>query len=195
MATVPYLSLVEPWDVGDAALLLQTRVFALRQHHARSRSVDKRGTFYYLDVGDWVNVVALTEAAEVVMVEQYRHGLGQVTLEIPGGMVDGDEGPLAAGIRELREESGYAGHEVELIGRVSPNPAIQNNWCHTVLVRSARPVGAPELEGTEEVGVRLVNLAEIDELIARGVIHHALVVAAFHHLRLRCRSRGASGGC
>ncbi len=185
MTHPPYLSLVEPWEVDEPRVLHQTRIFSLREHHARSRvNPHKRGAFVSLDTGDWVNVVALTDDEQVVMVEQYRHGLGRVTLEIPGGMVDGDEGPLAAGLRELREETGYAGDGARVIGRVSPNPAIQTNWCHTLLVPSVSRVGAPDPEGTEELGLRLVPLAEIGALIQQGVIHHALVVAAFHHLVL-----------
>jgi len=185
MTQPPYLQLVEPWEVDEPTALHHTRVFTLREHQARSRvNPAKAGSFVYLDTGDWVNVIALTPDEQVVLVEQYRHGLGEVTLEIPGGMVDGDEGPLAAGERELREETGYAGWGARLIGRVSPNPAILTNWCHTVLVPEVDRVGAPDPEGTEELGVRLVPLAEIGDLIQQGVIHHALVVAAFHHLTL-----------
>jgi 8-oxo-dGTP pyrophosphatase MutT (NUDIX family) len=185
MSKPPYLSLVEPWQTDAPTSLHRTRVFTLREHRARSRvHPDKSGSFVYLDTGDWVNVIALTADERVVLVEQYRHGLRRVTLEIPGGMVDGDEDPLAAGQRELREESGYAGTGARLIGRVSPNPAILTNWCHTVLVPEVTRVGEPHPEGTEELGVRLVPLVEIGDLIRQGVIHHALVVAAFHHLTL-----------
>ena len=150
MVQPPYLNLVEPWDADDPTELHATRVFTLRQRQARSRvNPSKHGTFVYLDTGDWVNVIALTADEQVVLVEQYRHGLRRVTLEIPGGMVDGDEGPLAAGQRELREETGYAGQGARLIGRVSPNPAILTNWCHTLLVTEVERVGDPDPEGTE----------------------------------------------
>ncbi len=185
MVQPPYLSLVEPWQIDEPRLLHETRIFSLREHQGHSQTHPaKRGAFVTLAAGDWVNVVALTDDEQVVMVEQYRHGFGGVTLEIPGGMVDGDEGPLAAGLRELAEETGYAGDGARIIGRVSPNPAIQTNWCHTVLVPAVALVGAPQPEGTEELGVRLVPRQQISDLIRRGVIHHALVVAAFHHLTL-----------
>jgi 8-oxo-dGTP pyrophosphatase MutT (NUDIX family) len=120
----------------------------------------------------------------VVLIEQFRHGTEEVTLEIPGGIVDRGEDPLAAGLRELREETGYEGGEARLIGRVTPNPAIMNNHCHTVLVRGARRAGAQQLESNEEIAVRLEPRERIDGLVRGGSIEHALVVAAFHHLAL-----------
>lgn len=180
-----YLDLVPDWRQGGDRELARTRIFTLRQLRASSpRRPDRSGTFVYLDCGDWVNVIALTDDRRVVAIEQFRHGLAEVTLEIPGGMVDPGEEPLEAGLRELREETGHAGGGGRLIGRVSPNPAIQNNFCHTVLVEDVSEVAAPEPEEHEEIAVRLVPLEEIPALIAEGVIHHALVVAAFHHLML-----------
>lgn len=174
---------VLPWETAPAEPLLETRIFTVHQRRAKSRQSAKEGAFVYLDAPDWVNVVAVTPDDEIVMIEQYRHGLDRVTLEIPGGMVDPGEGPLDAGVRELREETGYAGGEAQLIGRVSPNPAIQTNWCHTVRVPGVTRVGDQQLEGNEEIAIVLVPLAEIRPLITRGVIHHALVVAGLsHHL-------------
>ena len=186
MADNPYLSLVKPWDRDPPEELMSTRIFTLRQHRARSQTQPgKEGDFVFLETGDWVNVVAVTEDDHVVMVEQYRHGVDEITLEIPGGMVDEGESALQAGLRELAEETGFGGDAPQIIGRVSPNPAIMTNWCHTILVEGVTLRGAPSPDGTEEVGVRLVALADIPELIRSGVIHHALVVAAFHHLAIR----------
>lgn len=174
---------VLPWETAAPEPLLETRIFTVHQRRARSRQSAKEGAFVYLDAPDWVNVVAVTPDAEVVMIEQYRHGLDRVTLEIPGGMVDPGESPLEAGLRELREETGFAGANAELIGRVSPNPAIQSNWCHTVRVPDVTRVGEQQLEGNEEIAIRLVPLTEIRPLIAKGIIHHALVVSGLsHHL-------------
>ena len=132
-----------------------------------------------------MNVVALTEDQRVVLVEQFRHGTEEVTLEIPGGTVDPGEDPLSAGLRELREETGYAGGEAEIIGVVTPNPALLNNRCHTVLVRGIELQGAPQLEGFEEINTRLVPLSEVPALIRSGAIDHALVIAGFHYLQLK----------
>lgn len=186
MDTDPYLSLVPEWEHDEGEDIARTPIFTLRRRRARSpRHPERPGSFVYLDSLDWVNVIAITPARRVVLIEQYRHGIGAVTLEIPGGMVEAVEDPVQAGARELEEETGYRGSGARLIGAVTPNPAILNNRCHTVLVTEAGPSGRPAPEEHEEIGVRLVPLDEIRDLVREGLIHHALVVAAFQHLWLR----------
>ena len=180
--------LVPPWIHDEDECLAETPIFSLRRRRGVSPThPDTPGRFVYLDSRDWVNVIALTAERQVVLIEQFRHGTAEVTLEIPGGMVDPGEKPLAAGVRELREETGYEGSAAEVVGTVTPNPAILNNRCHTLLVRGAVQQGAPTPEVHEEIGVHLVPLHRIGGLIAAGRIHHALVVAAFELLALRER--------
>lgn len=174
------------WQVDWDKAVAETRVFTLRKLFATSPSdPSKRGDFVYLDAPDWVNVIALTADNEVVLIEQFRHGIAEVTLEVPGGSVDPGEEPLPAGLRELREETGYEGENAEVIGTVAPNPAIINNRCHTVLVRDVKPLHDAELEGFEEIHTRLAPLDEVPGLIGSGAITHSLVIAAFYHLHLR----------
>ncbi len=119
------------------------------------------------------------------MIEQYRHGSNTVELEIPGGMIDaGDASPLEAGLRELREETGYAGDRAEIIGTIFPNPAIQSNTCHTVLVKDCELKHGLEWDGGEDLLTRLVPAAEIPQLVATGKIRHSLVVVALYHFEL-----------
>ena len=138
-----------------------------------------------IEAPDWINVVPLTANDEVVMIEQYRHGTGEVTLEIPGGMVVDGEDARRAAARELLEETGYAARaELLLLGSTRPNPAIQNNWIHTFLARDVQFRESPVFDGTEHTAVRLVPLDQIPALIADGTITHALVVVGFHWLML-----------
>jgi 8-oxo-dGTP pyrophosphatase MutT (NUDIX family) len=161
------------------------RVFRVRRDISANPRGGAEHDFYVVEAGDWINVIPLTDAGEVVMIEQYRHGSADVTLEIPGGMVDEGESPAEAAARELIEETGYAAGEMSALGRTRPNPAIHDNWLHTFLARGARPAREPEFDRTEHCAVRLVPLADVPALIAEGFITHALVVVAFHRLALR----------
>ena len=182
---------VGDWQLSDDELVAETRVFTLRRHRAVSPSDPaKSGEFVYIDAPDWVNVVALTAERQVVLIEQYRPGTREVTLEVPGGTVDDGEDPLRAGLRELREETGYEGAGGRLIGFVTPNPAMINNRCHTVLARDVERRCEPAFDGLEEIRTRLAPLEDVPDMIRSGAINHALVVAAFHHLLLHEQQRG-----
>ena len=84
-------------------------------------------SFYVVEAPDWINVIPLTPDNEVLLLRQFRFGVDDFTLEIPGGICDPGEPPLEAAGRELREETGHAAGEIVELGWVHPNPAIQNN--------------------------------------------------------------------
>ena len=177
---------IASWQASDPETLAETKVFSLHRKWVTSSNDPSRcGEFVYLDAPDWVNVIALTADDRVVLIEQFRHGIQEITLEIPGGSVDPGEAPLHGGLRELREETGYDGADARIIGVVAPNPAIINNRCHTVLVRGVKAVGPPQLEGYEDIHTKLVPLVDVPDLIRSGAICHSLVIAAFHHFDLR----------
>lgn len=173
--------MVEKWSKLESQVLGDYRVFRLRQETSRSPRTGREHSFFVLDTGDWINVVPITPEGKVVLIRQYRHGTEEVTLEIPGGMVDEKDGsPFEAARRELLEETGYAAEELVHIGTVTPNPAILNNRCHTFLAQNVRRVTSPQLDGSEDIELELVPGSAIPEMITSGQITHALVIAAFY---------------
>ncbi len=167
------------WRTSESKLLFTTPVFSVRQARKLRTSDESRShDFYLLDAVDWVNVVAVTESREIVFIELYRHGIEEVSLEIPGGMIDPeDPSPAVAGARELLEETGYEAERLVPLGVVHPNPAIQGNRCHTFLAESARRVSEPRPDETEDIRVVLHAVDDVPRLLREGRITHALVVA------------------
>lgn len=182
--TGPLVAPPSAWQRQDSEQLADCRVFRVR----RDRSENPRGghvhDFYVIEAPDWINVVPLTSAGEVVLIEQYRHGAAEISLEIPGGMVDEGESPHEAAGRELLEETGYEASEIIYLGKTRPNPAIQDNWIHTFLARGVEFRHEPTFDTTEHTVVRLVPLERIPSLIADGKINHSLVVVGFYWLGL-----------
>jgi ADP-ribose pyrophosphatase len=136
-------------------------------------------SFYVIEAPDWINVIPLTDDGQVLLVRQYRFGIEDFTLEIPGGMCDPGEAPLEAAKRELQEETGHAAPSMVEIGWVHPNPAIQNNRCYTFIAEGVIPAGDPHPDPDEEFELIKEPLDRIPALIAGGKITHALVLAAF----------------
>lgn len=182
------MSSLKPWTKIGSRPAGNFGIFSIRTDRKVSPRTNREHDFHVIESVNWVNVVALTEDQQVVMIEQYRHGSNTIELEIPGGMVDPkDDSPIAAGVRELREETGYEGQKPSIIGEVLPNPAIMSNQCYTVLVEQCRCVHPVEWDHGEDIVTRLVPVAEVATLVANGTIRHSLVVAALYYFDLHQR--------
>lgn len=172
----------KPWKVVSTTRDNSYRVFSLRKDRAVSPRTGEEHDFFILESTPWVNVIPLTSENEVVMVRQYRHGLQDVTLEIPGGLVEINDSPEGAAGRELYEETGFRASNMIPLGSVHPNPAILNNLCYTFLAKDVYKAGDQQQDEKEDIEVLLRPLSEIPRLIKDGDITHSLVLVAFYRL-------------
>jgi ADP-ribose pyrophosphatase len=130
-----------------------------------------------IEFGTWANVLALTKNNEVVLVEQYRHGICELLLEFPGGVIDEGEDPLEGAKRELLEETGYAASTFIEVGKLYPNPAFQTNMLYCFLALDAEKVSEQNLDAGEDIEIQLVPFEEVIEMAKRGQFSHALQAA------------------
>jgi 8-oxo-dGTP pyrophosphatase MutT (NUDIX family) len=160
------------------------RIFRIRRDRYRFEPTGDQGDFIVLDCPAWVNVVPLTVEGNVVLIRQYRHGIREVMLEIPGGVVERGEAPEAAAARELGEETGYAAESIRPLARVLPNPAVQNNYLYLFAAEGCRKVGPPQPDRFEHIEVLERPLGDVPAMIRSGQIAHSMVITAFAFLGL-----------
>ena len=182
------------WNRLGARTLASTRIFEVQsvQFHHPAQQVPH--DFIVINTRDWVNVLALTLDQKLVLVRQFRYGIDEFSLEIPGGMIDPGEDPVAAGLRELREETGFTGGQARLLGCVHANPAMQNNRCHFVFVEGVESTHDFAWDENEEMEVTTLSVDGVFELARNGGISHSLVLDAlffFAPIWAQIRQQGA----
>ena len=168
------------WDKVSSKFLIENKIFKLREDRVFSPEKESEYPVWVIDTPNWVNIIPITENNEVILVNQHRFGTEQLTLEIPGGMVDEGEDPMSAAIRELAEETGYTSTEVVEIGKVEPNPALMSNYTYTYLAFNVSQTKEQQLDGMEDIEILKKHIDEIPLLIKKGEIKHALVISAFY---------------
>jgi 8-oxo-dGTP pyrophosphatase MutT (NUDIX family) len=166
------------WQVLSDVSLVSQRWLEVREQRVRLANGHEIDRFHLLQGPDWAAVLCLTQDKQVVLVRQYRHGLGGPSLELPAGVIEPTETPIEAARRELREESGFAAESLEPLLMMAPEPARNTTRAHFFFARGALPVGELALDSSEELEVLLVPVSELFELIEHGQIVHAVHIAA-----------------
>ena len=169
------------WKVIESKQLFSEPWFTVRKDICELPNGKKHGSYYILEYPSWVSCFALTEDNKVVMVRQYRHGLGVISTELPGGVVDKGEDLETAIKRELKEETGYEFDSIENIGKVAPNPATSNNYMHMFLAKGGKKVADQNLDQTEDIEVLFYSIDEVKELVRQNKIVQSLHTACIFY--------------
>jgi len=178
--------MVAKWETTGKKDAGEFRIFKAEEIRRKHPLWNKEGDFVVLNSPEWVNIIPLTVDNKVVLIEQYRHGIDDLTIEVPGGLVEINEEPILAGKRECIEETGYTGTgEAVLIGVSLPNPAFLNNKCYHFVWYGCSKVSEQALDCHEDIRVIEVPLNEVKEYILDGRINHSLVLTAFFYYFLR----------
>lgn len=168
---------MEKWKLLKSDYLFRRPWLTARRDTVQLPNGEINDEYYILEYPTWINVIAITKEGKYLMVEQYRHGLGEIFTELVAGVSEEGETPLEAVRRELLEETGYAGGEWELNTVLSANPASQNNLSYSFIARGVEKVTEQHLDRTEDVRVRLLDLEEVIDLLKSDRLKQALMAA------------------
>jgi len=173
------------WQVLSSEYLHKGPWATLRTDRCRMPDGRIVPSYYVLEYPDWANAVAITEDNKILMVRQYRHAAGVVSLEIPGGVIEVGESPAVGMKRELLEETGYQFDELELLCKLHANPSTANNITHCYIARGGKKVQAQHLDEQEQIEVEEYTIEEVKQLLADNKITQALHVSTLFYALLK----------
>jgi ADP-ribose pyrophosphatase len=166
------------WKILSSEYLFNDLWFKVRKDKCEKPDGGIVDPYYVYEFPTWVTALPLTEDGKVILERQYRHALGEVCIEIPGGCVDDTDKNLEEAIaRELLEETGYHFSSYEYLGKISANPSTNTNLMHMFLATGGSKVSSQQLDANEEIQVMLVSIDELKAMLRENKIVQSMHTA------------------
>jgi len=166
------------WKVIESEIVFNTKFFKIRKDNCvtpRGVTIDD---YYVQELPDSVLIFPITINEEVLMVSQYRHGVGRVNLDFPAGRLEKNEKPEDGALRELLEETGYKPNRVKYLGKIAMAPDNRTSYMHIVLAEDCTLLETQKLDKSEDVEIVKYPFKLLPELIAKEELNCAFCVAA-----------------
>jgi len=164
------------WETLSSEYIVRHKYFVARQDVCRMQNGKIIDPYFVVELPPTATALALTEEGKVVLVKQYRHPIGEVVYETPGGFIDEGEDAATGMKRELLEETGYAFSKVEHLGRLAANPALLTNFTDFFLATGGKKIAGQQLDDNEEIDIVLVSMEELQDMLKRQEIKQSLHV-------------------
>lgn len=182
-----------PYDLIRSETGPEIPLFGIRLDTMRNPRNNYETKRLLLESTDWVNVVPVRSDGKLVMIYQYRSGIGEITIEVPGGIVERDEDSFTAAQRELMEETGYSSQNWSYLGAVQPKPAIHNHLCHHWLALDVEKTDEMALGAGEDIQVVSLTVEEVRGEFIGGRLRHALALSALSRVPVESNLGQVSG--
>lgn len=172
---------IEKWRTTSTEYLIRRPWLTARKDTVKFPDGRINDEYYVLEYPSWVNVIAITDSEEFVMVEQYRHAIGEIFIELCAGVVEPGEEPLRAAQRELLEETGYTGGQWTLLNKICQNPSTCNNYTYCYLAQGVQKTDSQHLDPTEDLTVKLLSRKDVYNMLCKDQIKQALMATPLWH--------------
>jgi 8-oxo-dGTP pyrophosphatase MutT (NUDIX family) len=170
------------WLVLESQMVIETPYLRLRRDSIELPDGQRIHDYYVRESGGFAVIFAQRTDGRVVLVRQYKHGIGESVLELPAGAIEAGEDPADCARRELEEETGYVGSppEPELVASFITDPTNSNSRFHLFFVREAEARVAPRPDPTEQIELVFATLDELREYLRDGTIEVNSHVASIY---------------
>ncbi len=169
-----------PWETVRSTYIVESPFLRLRRDCLRLPDGTLIDDYYVREGRAFAVIFAMTPDRRVVLVRQFRYGIGRFLLELPSGVIEQDEDPSHCASRELAEETVYVGEGITHLTTLLVDPSNATTTMHLHLVRDARPTVSQRCEPAEEIQVELATLREVRESVRNGAIDGMGQVASIH---------------
>ena len=170
---------IKKWQLLRSRLAFNHRWCQVRQDEIELPNGQIVDDFFINIRPDIALVFPVTKNREIVFVRQYRHGVGEILLELPAGAFDPAlESAESAAVREFTEETGYVGDRLIKLATLCDNPVKDTNKIHLFIAKDVEKGGQQILDVTEEIEVVLVPIVDVMDKISAGEICVSGSVAA-----------------
>jgi ADP-ribose pyrophosphatase len=170
--------MIKKWRAVRSAYLFKSPYVALRGDTVELPNGKTVDGYTVWEVPDGAVVIAITKDGNVLLTRQYRHGTGEILLQLPGGSyVKGHEEPEEAAARELLEETGYKANSLIFLGEVSIYPSKMTKQVSIYLAKNVEYVGTTQFDITEDIEIVSYPITEIERLIVTAKITDAEAIA------------------
>ena len=165
------------WRRLSSSYVVQSPFMRLRVDEVELPDGTLIPNYYVRESPGFVIVFAVTEHDRILAVRQYRYGSDEIHLELPAGMLDDGEDPLACAQRELAEETGYVSADWEFVAAYFVEPVRSMAKAHVFVAYGARKAREPQLDATEALELELPSFEDFRKMLADGRIDHGHTIA------------------
>jgi ADP-ribose pyrophosphatase len=162
------------WKTLSSTYISVHKYFTARKDRCITEEGKIIEEYFVVELPKTACALAITASGEALMVQQYRHPVGEVLLELPGGFIDEHELPEVAIARELMEETGYEFLSIEPVGIIAANPGVLNNFTYLFLALGGKKTGSQHLDHNEEIEIVPIPLEALIQLFLDNKIVQSL---------------------
>jgi 8-oxo-dGTP pyrophosphatase MutT (NUDIX family) len=173
-------AMLQSWKVLSSRYILDRWWLKVREDRVILPSGHEIPEFHVLEYPDWTMLLGLDGEGHLVLVEQYRHGIGRLSLEFPSGMLEQGEKPVVGAVREFEEETGHIASNVQPIGTLVEDPSRHNNTAYAFFSRDVKNTSRINLDETEDLILVCLTPKEVHQAILSGRMVHGLHIGTFY---------------
>lgn len=175
--------MVKKWKKLGSRVAFEDRWIKVRSDSYEGGNGKVIEPYYITEYPTWINILPITTDLNVLMLKHYRPGADEVLIEIPGGIVEGEDTSVEeTARRELKEETGYGGGIFFQVGSYFANPANSNNKTTSFLAVNIEKVAEVHLDDAEDLELHTMPLTEFFDTILTN--RNENIVQALHMTNL-----------